>query len=65
MKNHYENLIKEIYEDVIRLRKKGLSVSEIVKQTGIGRIDIIRYWIKLGGKPIRGNKGNVTGGSKS
>ncbi len=53
MKNHYETLIRETFETVTKLRKKGLSVNEIVQKVGIDRQDIIRYWV--GGKPIRGN----------
>jgi DNA invertase Pin-like site-specific DNA recombinase len=65
MKNQYTKLIQETYEIVIKLRKKGLSINEIVQKMGIDRQDIVRYWIKLGDKPIRGNKGNATGGNKS
>lgn len=53
MKNQYTKLIQETYETVIKLRKKGLSINEIVQKVGIDRQDIIRYWV--GGKPIRGN----------
>lgn len=53
MKNQYTKLIQETYETVIKLRKKGLSINEIVQKMGIDRQDIIRYWV--GGKPIRGN----------
>ena len=63
MRNQYAKLIQETFENVIKLRKKGLSINEIVQKVGIDRQDIIRYW--LGGKPIRGNKGNATGGNKS
>lgn len=65
MKNPLASLINDIYQQVMYLRKKGLSVNEIVQKTGIDRQDIVRYWIKLGDKPIRGNKGNATGGNKS
>jgi DNA invertase Pin-like site-specific DNA recombinase len=64
MKNQYTKLIQETYEIVIKLRKKGLSINEIVQKMGIDRQGIVRYWIKLGDKPIRGNKGNATGGNK-
>lgn len=53
MKNQYTKLIQETYETVIKLRKKGLSINEIVQKMGIDRQDIIRYWV--GDKPIRGN----------
>lgn len=54
MKNPLANLINDMYHQVMYLRKKGLSVNEIVQKVGIDRQDIIRYWV--GGKPIRGNK---------
>ena len=54
MKNQYTKLIQETYETVIKLRKKGLSINEIVQKVGIDRQDIIRYWV--GGKPISGHK---------
>lgn len=54
--------IQETYETVTKLRKKGLSINEIVKQMGIDRQDIIRYW--LGDKTKRGHIRNTTGGNK-
>lgn len=53
MKNSLANLINDMYHQVMYLRKRGLSVNDIVQKMSIDRQDIIRYWIRLGEKTKR------------